>query len=646
MKKNRLSLFLLLAAIGVGVFITVLMFVIQRHTIGTYHENLPYVSMGVHVKHKVTQGRLRFEELMGGADIDFKMVVMPTFDSTRSVLKTALKGGESEIGTLAIPEPELADKIQSSIARLDNFIVALEHGYSRKVDFDAKLASTPDSLRESLAQNFRIEKAALDKDIDKSYEILEATLANMIAWVDQDVQDDISRIEVFNVVSMTVMVLIFGGAAYAVYLIQSKNEKFADEAQNKFAQEVHRIEQMTTFVDAISNGRYDAVLTLDSENDNLANTLVDMRDKLSASAEADSKRNWSTQGLAEIGLILRSSSDSADQLYFNVTKFIVKYTNANQGGLFLLEDDDKDDTYLQLVSCYAYEKRKYLEKRVNIGEGLTGQCVLEGNTLYMTDVPQDYIRITSGLGDATPASLLIVPLKVNDRVYGVLELASFNTFSAYEIEFVERIAESVASTVSTVRTNERTKSLLEQTQQQTEQMRSQEEEMRQNMEELSATQEQMQRQVEEINKVQKASQEREEVFSLTTILSESDLYGSIILVNDKFCEVAKYRRDELIGKPHNVVRHPDMPKELFRVMWSTLKKGQVFQGILKNKAKDGSHYWVDATIVPIRDENGQVVKYTGARYHIKDEHLAEELYNRQAVKLGFPLLKETEPQAV
>ena len=77
-----------------------------------------------------------------------------------------------------------------------------------------------------------------------------------------------------------------------------------------------------------------------------------------------------------------------------------------------------------------------------------------------------------------------------------------------------------------------------------------------------------------------------------------------------------------------------------------IKKGEVFRGIVKNLAKDGSHYWVDATIVPIHDERGQIIKYTGARYHITDEVLAIALYNKQATKLGLPLLQEAEPQLV
>jgi PAS domain S-box-containing protein len=146
----------------------------------------------------------------------------------------------------------------------------------------------------------------------------------------------------------------------------------------------------------------------------------------------------------------------------------------------------------------------------------------------------------------------------------------------------------------------------------------------------------MQRKQLEGEKLKAELTEREEVLSRTTILSESDTYGTITYVNEKFSEVSKYERQELMGKPHNIVRHPDMPKELFKLMWDKIKKGQIFQGIVKNRAKDDTAYWVDATIVPIK-KNGEIVKYIGARYHIKDEKWAQQKYEEQMKKLGLPV---------
>jgi hypothetical protein len=85
-----------------------------------------------------------------------------------------------------------------------------------------------------------------------------------------------------------------------------------------------------------------------------------------------------------------------------------------------------------------------------------------------------------------------------------------------------------------------------------------------------------------------------------------------------------------------------MPKELFRLMWETIKQGRVFSGIIKNRAKDGSAYWVDATIVPIKNNEGKIIKYIGARYHLKNEKTALELYNKQADQYHWPHMHNLE----
>ena len=113
-----------------------------------------------------------------------------------------------------------------------------------------------------------------------------------------------------------------------------------------------------------------------------------------------------------------------------------------------------------MKACYAWDKKKFLNHKIYHGEGLAGQAWQEGDIVYLTEVPQSYIKITSGLGDANPTSVLIVPLKVNDQIFGVVEIASFSVFQDFEIEFVQKIAETIASTISTVKINARTQRLV------------------------------------------------------------------------------------------------------------------------------------------------------------------------------------------
>jgi PAS domain S-box-containing protein len=478
----------------------------------------------------------------------------------------------------------------------------------------------------------------LDQKFDEAYEEVQTTMDRLVTHINKRVSADSAFLSKLSWSIIAIAVGTFALICALIFRLGFKNEKLIGENSAKLEEEKNRMDATAAFIEGVSSGNYTVELSGMSETEGLGATLVNMRNKLNQNAETDRRRNWATTGLAQIGDILRASNTTTTELYDNIIRFVVKYTESNQAGLFILNDEMEEDHYLELAACYAFERKKYLTRKVAIGEGLVGQCFVEGERIYLLDVPDEYISITSGLGGANPSALLLVPMKVNEKLYGVIELASFKKFEEYEIELVEKLAESIASTISTVRTNESTRILLEKTQQQTEEMRAQEEEMRQNMEELEATQEQTNRQMHEFTKVKKDIDVRESVFTLTTILSESDLSGAILMMNDKLCSVSKYDREELLSKPHSIFRHPDMPKQLFKIFWETIKSGQVFKGIIKNKAKDGSHYWVDATIVPVKDENGKIYKYIGACYHILNDRMALELYNQQAEKLNLPLL--------
>jgi len=117
---------------------------------------------------------------------------------------------------------------------------------------------------------------------------------------------------------------------------------------------------------------------------------------------------------------------------------------------------------------------------------------------------------------------------------------------------------------------------------------------------------------------------RAEITNLTSIVSESDLKGDILSINEKFIEISQYSKEELIGHPHNTTRHPDMPKETFKEVWSTIGRGKTFRGIIKNRKKDGTPYYVDAVIAPVLGDNGKPKKYIGVRYDITAAELERQ----------------------
>jgi hypothetical protein len=406
-----------------------------------------------------------------------------------NIIQSTLQDFEEIIGIQKQMMDKLSDdSLYSNDVAVDAAITLLEKSISPKtelllkklgglsIDYDTKINST-------------------QEDKQRSYELLSGLLIAMIVlfivaallsyiYTNRGVVKPIMQLE---------SVITALGQGKTVSIEVGKREDEIGKMSQAIMNLMSGMEEKLIFAEKIGKGYYDESFNLLSEEDTMGRALITMCDNLKANAKEEKTRTWATEGLAQIGSILRSINQSNTDLFANIIKFVVNYTRSNQAGLFILNKDDSNDEYLELSSCYAYERKKYQERKIYPGEGLVGQCMLERETMYLTEVPKNYVNITSGLGQANPTAILIVPLKINNDLQGILELASFRIYEKHEIEFIERLAENIAATVSNIRVADRTKILLQQSQQLAEDLKSQEEEMRQNMEELSATQEEMSR---------------------------------------------------------------------------------------------------------------------------------------------------------
>lgn len=396
------------------------------------------------------------------------------------------------------------------------------------------------------------------------------------------------------------------------------------------------------FTENLRNGKIDIEFEVEGKDDVLGKALIDLRDNLRKSKEdelirrkEDAQRNWATEGLAKFGEILRQDNNNMEVLSFNIISNLVKYLNANQGGFFIINENE-NGKYFELTACYAYDRKKYSEKTINWGEGLIGTCALEKETIFMTDVPDEYVTITSGLGDANPRCVIIVPLKLNDEIHGVIELASFKVLEKFEIDFVEKLSQSIGSTISTVKINLQTARLLKESQEQATMLAEQEDQMRQNMEELRATQEEAARQGEQFENFTNS-------VNHTLIRAEYDTKGILLYANTKFLNKLGYLSNREVEGQHISMFIDNKDKPWFESIWDNLAKGgKHFEGDMKHITKHGKDLWTMATYVCVRDRQGHVSKILFLGIDItekKQQNLDYEgqidALNRSSIKAEF-----------
>jgi len=209
----------------------------------------------------------------------------------------------------------------------------------------------------------------------------------------------------------------------------------------------------------------------------LKDNINEMIRNLKDTTQKNTEQDWLKTNLAKFTRMLQGQRD-----LMTVTKLILSelasVVHAQHGVFYMMDSGGSDNPVLRLSSSYAYKERKSLSNCFKIGEGLVGQCAYEKQMLVISDVPSDYVRIGSGLGEATPLSIVVLPVLFEEQVMAVIELASFQRFKEIHLTFLDQLTETVGIVLNTIASSMRTEDLLEQSQSLAQELQSQQEELR------------------------------------------------------------------------------------------------------------------------------------------------------------------------
>lgn len=383
-----------------------------------------------------------------------------------------------------------------------------------------------------------------------------------------------------------------------------KDIPFAQDETGRVAQNLQalteQLRQLKEFAEKIKVGEFTSETPLFYEHSELGEALHEMYEGLNRITIRDMERNRTNEGIALFSSLLREYAD-AQSLYDTLIKNLVKYLNANQGGIFVWQEIEGGEEVLELKSVYAYDRKRFIEKHIRRGQGLIGQIWLEKELIYMPHVPADYSEIVSGLGGAVPRAVLLMPMINNEgQVLGVLELASLQQLEEYEINFVRSVAEMIVSAIASIKGNEKTQMLLQEAQRISDKVQAQEENMRYEMQALVGSKQQLASQNLQL-------QNRFEDFDKSMAVIELDAKGTIFRVNEVMQELIGYDEEAVFNESFTkLVGERSFQSTAFQHLWQNVLEGiaqnqqMTFYSINNNPLS----FWVN--FVPLRNERDVV----------------------------------------
>jgi HAMP domain-containing protein/signal transduction histidine kinase/DNA-binding response OmpR family regulator len=289
--------------------------------------------------------------------------------------------------------------------------------------------------------------------------------------------------------------------------------------------QVRAIAEVST---AVTQGDLTRQISVEAEGEvaELSDTINQMIANLRETTQKNAEQDWLNTNLARISGLMQGQRDLATVSRLIMSE-ISPLVSAQHGAFFLAESENGGDSELRLIASYGYKKRKTVSNQFKFGEALVGQAALEGKSILITNAPHDYVKVTSGLGEALPVNIIVMPILFEDQVLAVVELASLRAFSDVNQAFLEQLGETLGVVLNAIIANRRTEELLEQSQSLAEELQSQSEELQSQQEELKrsnseleqqtsslrASEELLQTQQEELQQTNEELQEKAELLS-------------------------------------------------------------------------------------------------------------------------------------
>lgn len=398
------------------------------------------------------------------------------------------------------------------------------------------------------------------------------------------------------------------GLGLSVYVGAKYIHKLFSQVENERNNQIEIVERTTVFVNEIGKGNVSVEFKPFDNNDALGIALLQMRGDIVAKAQKDDERKWIMTGVAEVSEMLRKHhqlSTLGDEL----TAYLTRKVGAVQCAFYKINEENEKDVFIEMISCYAYNRKKYIHNKFKIGQGLVGQAVIEQDTLYRTEIPADYVSITSGLlGDKKPSAIIIVPLITNEKPFGVIELASLQNISPANRQFLNEVSEIIARTIFNLTVNENTLRMLNESRKMGQELEEQRQQLLENARKMVLSQEELEKsnqlleeQMSEVSNAQKRLQVLLERSSEIISIYEPD--GTIRFESPSIKHILGYNPEDLIGKNEKSKVHAE-DVEIFDLNFARVLKNpehsRTFQ--FRYLKKDGTEVWIESTLTNLLND--------------------------------------------